>query len=200
MGSKASTTALRRFVNKRNDNLSGGGFYRALDFAIMLLAVFLLALAVRAVVFEPMRVRGSSMETTLLQDDFMVVEKLTYAFSRPRRGDILILYYPDNIEYTCVKRVIGLPGETVRIEEGQVFINGQRLAEPYLDQPVNSGHDGETKVEEGYVFVLGDNRIVSKDSSSVGVGPVRMERIVGKVAAVLHPFSRIRTFPRPGYF
>ena len=130
---KREIAALRRVANKRNENLEGGRFYRALDFVIMLLAVFIFALAIRAAVFEPVRVRGTSMLSTLLENDFMVVEKLSYSFSRPQRGDILILYFPDNMKYTCVKRVIGLPGETVYIENGKVFVNGQLLDEPYLD-------------------------------------------------------------------
>ncbi|MCL2696190.1 MAG: signal peptidase I [Clostridiales bacterium] len=196
---KKNKAALRRAVTRRNDGLPGGGRFRALDFIIMLLAVFVFALAVRVAVLEPVRVKGTSMLSTLHEGDFMVVEKLTYAFSKPRRGDILILYYPDNLEYTCVKRVIGLAGEEVQIEDGRVFINGVLLSEPYLDQPIDGRYDGTTTVEDGCVFVLGDNRRVSKDSSTPGIGAVRIERIVGKVAVVLYPLSHIRTFPRPIY-
>jgi len=166
----------------------------------MLLAVFVFALAVRVAVFEPVRVKGTSMLSTLREGDFMVVEKLSYSFSGPKRGDILILYYENNDEYTCVKRVIGLPDDHVRITNGSVFVNGQQLSEPYLDPNLSEPdgrHDGEWTIDAGCVFVLGDHRNVSLDSASVG--PIRIERIVGKVAVVLYPFSHIRTFPRPVY-
>jgi len=198
---KKEMAEFRRAVNQRNENIKGGGFYRALDFFIMLLAVFVLAIALRVAVFEPVRVKGPSMLSTLQDKDFMVVEKLSYAFSSPKRGDILILYYPEVIDHTCVKRVIGLPGDEVRIEGGKVFVNGNLLDEPYLDpnRTPDGRHDGVAIVKEGCVFVLGDNRNNSLDSSSLGVGSIGMERIVGKVAAVLYPFSQARLFPRPTY-
>ena len=184
-------------IQKRNEDLDGAGRWNRLDFLLWLLTVICVALCIRGVIVEPVRVKGRSMETTLLEKDYMLVEKLSYTVSDMRRGDVIICYFPQNDEYSCVKRIIGLPGETVRIENGIVYINGTALSEPYLTNPVNSFHDGEWVVEEDTVFVLGDNRRVSRDSSSVGCIP--MARVIGRVRCTLFPFGRSRTFPHIEY-
>ncbi|MCL2696189.1 MAG: signal peptidase I [Clostridiales bacterium] len=196
---KRTMAAFRRVLAKRNQKLKGGWQYRALDFCVLLLAVFVFALAARAVAIEPVQVEGKSMLSTLRDGEYLAVEKLTYAFSSPKRGEIIILYYPNNPSLSRVKRVIGLAGEEVQIEDGRVFINGVLLDEPYLDQPIDNRYDVTTTVEKGCVFVLGDNRPNSSDSSSPGIGAVPINRVVGKVVIRLYPLSQIRLFPRPKY-
>lgn len=197
--SREETKQLKKQLQKRNDSLEGGSFWRNLDFVIYLFSVLVFAFAIRTVIVEPMRVKGASMETTLHAGDYMAVDKLTYVFSDMRRGDIVICYYPQNDEYTCVKRVIGLEGDRVVIEEGIVYVNGHMLTEDYLTMPRNSYHDGEWTVAEGCIFVLGDNREVSRDSSNELVGSIPEERVIGRVRMVLLPFKDIRTFPGIDY-
>ena len=104
----------------------------------------------------------------------------------------VICYYPNNDEYTCVKRVIGLEGDTITIEGGIVSVNGVTLKEDYVTTGLTSKHDGTYEVEPGCVFVMGDNRLVSRDSTDGMVGSVPRERVIGRVRRVLLPFSRAK--------
>lgn len=183
-----------RYIDQRNDKIQGGFLWRQLDFFLGLVAVVLLALCLRAVVAEPADVRGSSMEDTLQEGDYMLMERISYIFTPMERGDVIICYYPGVFDHTCVKRIIGLPGEQVDIVNGQVYINGERLQEEYLTRAVSSNHDGSWTVEEGTVFVLGDNRLVSKDSSSPEVGCIPQEKVLGRVRCRIFPLSQRRTF------
>ena len=104
-----------------------------------------------------------SMESTIEVDDCILGFQLAYTFSNPQRGDIVIFPWPDNPEVTYVKRVIGLPGETVEIKDGAVYINGETIEEPYLKEAM-VGEYGPYVVPEGCYFMLGDNRNSSQDS------------------------------------
>lgn len=186
-------------IDQRNDKIEGGFFWRQLDFFSGLLAVVLLALCIRAVIGAPVDVRGSSMEDTLQEGDYMLMDRLAYVFSPMERGDVIICYYPGVFDHTCVKRIIGLPGEQVDIINGQVYINGELLQEDYLTREPRSNHDGSWIVEEGTVFVLGDNRQVSKDSSSPEVGCIPQEKVLGRVRCRIFPLSEMRSFDHWAY-
>ncbi len=124
------------------------------------------------------RVDGLSMEPNLEDNQRIIMEKITYRFHRPRRGDIVILRRPDgSYAHPLIKRVVGLPGETIEIRDGSVRINGAVLDEPYLDQPT-LGYVAPLVIPEDQVYVLGDNRASSNDSRSFG--PVPWEDILGK--------------------
>ena len=192
MLTKEDKKNMMRLVARRNEHLKGGRIWEVMEYCITLLLMFILAFSIRAAVFEPMRVKGSSMENTLLPGDYMAVEKLTYIFSPMRRGDVVICYYPNNDEYTCVKRIIGLPGDEVTISGGIVQVNGVTLREDYVTTGLTSKHDGTYQVEEGCVFVMGDNRLVSRDSTDGEVGSIPRERVIGRVRRVLLPFSRAK--------
>ena len=189
----------RKEIEKRNESLPGAKRWSRLDFLLWLLTVVCIALCIRAVIFEPVRVKGRSMENTLFGKDYMFVEKLSYLTGKMNRGDIIICYFPQNNEYSCVKRIIGLPGETVEIRHGAVYVNGIQLSEPYVTNEVNSAHDGIWTVEENTVFALGDNRRVSHDSSARDVGCIPMERVIGRVRCTLFPFNRAQTFKHVSY-
>lgn len=181
-------------IDQRNDKIQGGFIWRQLDFFSGLVAVVLLALCLRAVVGAPADVRGSSMEDTLQEGDYMYMDRLAYVFSPMERGDVIICYYPGVFDHTCVKRIIGLPGEQVDIINGKVYINGTLLQEDYLTRIPGSNHDGSWVVEEGTVFVLGDNRFVSKDSTHPDVGCVPQEKVLGRVRCRLLPLSDFKVF------
>lgn len=121
-------------------------------------------------------VRGSSMEPTLRNGQYLVVSKIGYRFSEPRRGDIVVFVSPNRAGENYIKRIVGLPGERVEIRDGAVWINGHRLDEPYL----NSGipYTGAWSLGLDEHFVLGDNRANSSDSHAWG--PLPRKNIIGK--------------------
>ena len=192
MMTKKEKKEIMRLVARRNEHLKGGRIWDVLEYLITLVLMMVLAFSIRAVIFEPMRVKGSSMENTLQPGDYMAVEKLSYIVSPMKRGDVVICYYPNNDEYTCVKRIIGLAGDTITIEGGVVSVNGVRLQEDYVTTGMTPKHDGTYEVEEGCIFVMGDNRLVSRDSTDGMVGNIPAERVIGRVRRVLLPFSRAK--------
>ncbi|MDU0938678.1 MAG: signal peptidase I [Clostridiales bacterium] len=150
-------------------------------FKIIISAV---AIAVVLVLFIIMnaKVPSGSMKDTINEGDRIVGLRLAYAFSSPKRGDIIIFKYPDNESTKYVKRVIGLPGDTVSFKDGDVYINGEKLNEPYL----KTQHSTYTSVEsytvpEGSYFMLGDNRENSKDSRFWNNTYVKKQKILAKV-------------------
>lgn len=129
------------------------------------------------------RVDGLSMKPTLQNGEYVLVSRLSYKTGAPQRGDIIVFSFPVDQRQDLIKRVIGLPGETISIRDGQVFINGRKLEEPYIAQsPVYSG---EWTVSEGQLFVLGDNRNDSKDSHQWGLLPD--ENVIGKALLIYWP-------------
>ncbi len=136
-------------------------------------------------------VSGSSMENTLSDGDQLIVDKITYRFRDPERFDIIVFpfYYEENIYY--IKRIIGLPGETVQITDGVIYINGEPLTESYGREVIkNPGVAAEpiTLGEDEY-FVLGDNRNQSSDSRDPSVGLIHRDEIVGKAWLRIWPLS-----------
>ena len=117
------------------------------------------------------------MEPNLHNNERLIIEKISYRFGEPQRGDIVVLRPPRRASVPLIKRVIGLPGDTVEIKSNQVYINGDPLMEDYLDQPT-LGTMLPRLVPEGHVLVLGDNRRASNDSRSFGMVPY--EDIIGR--------------------
>jgi len=130
------------------------------------------------------RVDGFSMLPTLQEGEFIFVSKLAYKFDEPERGDIIVFHYPpDPKRQDLIKRVIGLPGDVIKVEAGEVFVNGMQLNEPYIaEKPI---YYGEWIVPQGNLFVLGDNRNDSSDSHSWGLLPD--EQVVGKSVFIYWP-------------
>lgn len=131
------------------------------------------------------RIDGSSMEPNLHHDEFVIVSKVNYRIGEPERGDVVVFDFPRNITEEYIKRIIGLPGEMIKIENGQVYVNGEALLEPYLK--VEPHYEGEWRVQEDELFVLGDNRNNSSDSHNWGMVP--MENVVGEALLVYWPPS-----------
>ena len=160
---------------------TGSALRELLETLILTVVTYLL---VRTFLFETYRVVGQSMEQTLVQDQRLIVSKLSYRLHDPQRGDIIVFRDPQDSGRNLIKRIIGLPGEIVEISNGQVFINGQPLDEPYLGS--NSMRaEPQIAIPEGCYFVMGDNRNNSSDSRSWGV--LAADRIVGKAAFTYWP-------------
>lgn len=142
---------------------------------------------------QRMEVSGSSMETTLSDKDQLIVDKMTYRFRDPKRYDIVVFpyQYQDNTYY--IKRIIGLPGETVQILSGMVYIDGMRLDEHYGDEIMENPGIAEeplTLGEDEY-FVLGDNRNNSSDSRASDVGLIHRKDLIGRAWIRVWPLSQI---------
>lgn len=182
---------LRAKSADRFENMRGARFVRNVDFFLYICMVVLLALSVRLFVCEPIRVVGDSMDPTLIDGEHMLVEKVSYWFEQPARGQIIICYYPGYTE-SCVKRVVGLPGERVRVQNGAVYINDEALDESAYWTAALNGEMQERLVGEKEVFVMGDNRNFSRDSRREDVGNIPYAKIVGRVRAVIWPMERYR--------
>ncbi|MGQ9626477.1 MAG: signal peptidase I [Anaerolineae bacterium] len=150
-------------------------------------AIFI-ALLINLFLAQATRVYGQSMEPNLHPDQRLVVEKLSYLFHPPRRGDVVVLRLPQRGSELLIKRVIGLPGDTVEIKNGRVYIDGRPLEEPYLNQPT-PGEMAARVVPPLKVFVLGDNRSFSNDSRTFGMVP--FENIVGRAWFSYWPIDEI---------
>jgi len=129
------------------------------------------------------RVDGFSMRPTLENGEYVLVNKLAYKANLPRHGDIIVFHFPMDPNQDFIKRVIGRPGDEVKIEAGQVIVNGETLDEPYIAAAPR--YTGDWLVPDGYLFVLGDNRNDSSDSHSWGLVP--MENVIGKAILVYWP-------------
>lgn len=138
-------------------------------------------------------VDGSSMESTLHDEDVLAVNKICYALHDPERYDIIVFPYDDESYY--IKRIIGLPGETVEIVNGIIYINGSVLDESYGLEEMHEPNDNFSAVTLGAdeYFVLGDNRNLSKDSRSSDVGFIKKDTIIGKACYRLYPFDTMGT-------
>lgn len=137
------------------------------------------------------RVEGISMEPSLHEGEFVIVNRLAYRWQEPQRGDIVVFRYPLNPSRRFIKRIIGIPGDTVRVENGHVYINGVLLDEPYI--AADPRYSGEWILGEGEVFVLGDNRNNSSDSQNWG--PLPLDEIIGKAIFVYWPLNEAGVIP-----
>ncbi len=167
-----------------------GAWMRELVEAV--LPALVIVLVVNIFLAQATRVEGQSMEPSLYDDQRLIIEKVSYRLHGPRRGDIVVLRRPHRQSDPLIKRVLGLPGEVVEVHDGRVFINGEPLDEPYLNQTTR-GVMPSKLVPEGQVFVLGDNRGSSNDSRAFGM--VSFDDIIGRAWLRYWPLSNMTVFP-----
>lgn len=162
-------------------------------FGELMQTLFIAGLLFLAVNFVTARIRveGNSMEPSLHNGEFVVVNRLAYRTHPPERGDIVVFHFPLDHDRRFIKRVIGEPGDVVRIQDGRVQINGELLHEPYISSPPH--YQGEWSVGQDQVFVLGDNRNNSSDSQNWGMLP--MNEIIGKAVLVYWPPEDVGLIP-----
>lgn len=158
-----------------------------------LFIAILLAVVIRYFLFAPIVVDGLSMMPTLHDQDRMIVNKFSYTIGEPERFDIIVFHAPENKDY--IKRVIGLPGETIEYKDDTLYVNGKAYEEDYLDENKQEVIDGplteplKITVPEGELFVMGDNRRFSKDSRHIGT--IRMEKVLGKTSVIYWPLEDV---------
>ena len=186
-----------------------------LEWVLTIAVAVVMAFLIRAFVFEPVRVEGESMDTTLANGEIMFVTKFDYASNwlsfpwqdaaakekaarittggNPKRFDVVICRYPGRGDTNFVKRVVGLPGDTVELRNGWLYVNGERYEEPYIQDEYRGGMlntFGPFTVPEGCYFVMGDHRNNSNDSRSQGA--ISRDMIIGHVRSVVFPFGNAR--------
>jgi signal peptidase I len=141
-------------------------------------------------IYQPVRVEGTSMQPRLHNDDRLFINKFIYKFEKIHRGDVVVFHYPGDPSKSYIKRVIALPGDDLRITDGTVFLNGSRLAEPYVPERFEDGRSvAEEVIPNGDFWVMGDHRSVSSDSRDFG--PVPRGMIYGKASFVYWPTNGV---------
>ena len=167
------------------------------EVVIFIVLAVVIVLPIRLFVAQPFVVDGESMHPTFENADYLIVDELTYHFETPQRGDVIVFRYPGDPSIFYIKRIIGLPGETVHITKGTVMItktNGTQLTltEPYAVVD-DATYSGTTTLGAGQYFVMGDNRPESSDSRVWG--PLPAQNIIGRVYLRLLPANEIGILP-----
>lgn len=171
----------------------GAGFWRFLfDITETIVLSAVLFLGINAISAR-IRVDGFSMEPTLHNGEFVIVNKLAYRFGAPGHGDVIVFRYPRDPEQEYIKRIIGLPGDRVRVINGEVYVNDERIHEPYISAAPR--YQSEWTVPEESLFVLGDNRNNSSDSHNWG--PVPLNYVIGRALFVYWPPASWGTIGKP---
>lgn len=181
------------------------------DFLKVIIVALAIILPVRYFVFQPFIVSGSSMEPNFSDGQYLIIDEISYRFREPKRGEVIVLHYPNDPKQFFIKRVIGMPGERVQIDSGRVTIfnneypEGTKLDEMYLpnqgltfehSMSLVGGKKTLTLAEDEY-FMLGDNRLASSDSRDWG--PLKRDEVVGKVYIRALPLTKFNKFEIPAY-
>jgi signal peptidase I len=183
-----------------------GGTKKYLGFVWELLKIALIALVIvlpiRYFLFQPFIVKGESMSPNFENGDYLIVDEISYRFSNPQRGDVIVFNYPKDTTQRFIKRVIGVPGETVQVKDGNVYVtdNGGKifqLDEKYLPNNLKTYGDGTTTLKADEYFVMGDNREYSYDSRAWGVVPKK--DIIGKAFLRIFPLASLTQITAPSY-
>lgn len=161
-------------------------------------------LIIRNFLVQPFLVNGASMEPNFHNNDYLMIDEISYRFREPQRGEVVVFKYPGNESFYYIKRIIGLPGESVKIKDGKIIIfnenysNGLVIDEKYISPNFSAnGKDEEIKLADNEYFMMGDNRRSSFDSRNWG--PLKKDEIIGLVRLRLWPINNVMAFERPIY-
>ena len=168
----------------------------AIEWGVLIVAALVLAIVIKTFLFQAFYIPSESMVPTLKVGDRVLVNKLSYDLHDVHRGDIVVFKAPPaaqsgNID-DLVKRVVGLPGDTLEARDGHVYVNGKRLDESYLPDGTRTDNLPVTKVPAGHIFMMGDNRPESRDSRYFG--PIKESSIIGRVFVRIWPPGSIKIF------
>ena len=171
----------------------------ASDWLVSIIIAVALAFCIRTFLVEPYMVEGSSMYPTLVNHERLVVDKLSYFVTDPKKGEIVVFRFPKDQTRDFIKRVIAVGGDTVEMQQGKVFVNGKQLNETYIyhNDPKGKNISDYRKVvvPKDTIFVLGDNRNNSEDSRFADVGFVPLDLVKGKASLAFWPVDRWRMLP-----
>lgn len=191
---------LDHFSEEPEENLLGSWFKKfglmIFEIVKVVLISLLIIIPIRLWVVQPFYVDGPSMEPNFYDKEYLIIDEISYRFNEPMRGEVVVFKNPKNTRVYFIKRIIGLPGDTVEIKEGGVFVNDEKIVENYIEYKDSKDHPKVTVGDSEY-FVMGDNRMNSYDSRSIG--PIDQKYIIGRVWVRGWPLNRINTFNRPTY-
>lgn len=164
------------------------------EFTKTIIIALVIALVITTFI-KPTLVKGYSMYPTIQPNNYLIVNKIPYLAGEPQHGDIIVfkahIYTENGEEKDLIKRVIGVAGDTLEIKDGFVYRNGEKLTEGYLAEGISSGNMAPVKVQEGCIFVMGDNRPNSMDSRDPAIGQVSIADILGRADLRLFPFKEV---------
>jgi signal peptidase I len=170
----------------RPEPARGGARLWLRDLLVSVVASFLII----TFLYQPVKVEGTSMQPELMNHDRLFINKFVYHFEGISRGDVVVFHYPRDPAKSYIKRVIALPGDTLWIDEGRVYVNGKRIREPYVPAQYRDTRSlSETVIPPHEYFVMGDHRSISDDSRDFG--PVARKLIYGKAAFVYWPADNV---------
>jgi signal peptidase I len=141
-------------------------------------------------IFQIVIVSGESMVPTLQDNDKLILEKVSYRITSPKKNDIVVIRYPADISERIIKRVIAVAGDKVKINDNKLYINGKAIDEYYKNEDFMQDY-AEAEVPQDSIFILGDNRNFSKDSRSSDIGFVKLNLLEGKAVIRLYPFNKM---------
>jgi len=182
--------------------LLSAGLFMLEFLKIAILAGVTIAL-IRYYLFKPFYVSGASMEPNFHEKEYLIIDELSYRFRAPERGEVIVFRYPENPKEYFLKRIIGLPGESVKISGGKVYVfndahpEGVTVSEGYLPTDLKTEGEKTFSVGENQYFVMGDNRPNSFDSRRFG--PIDSSLIVGRAWFRGWPFTRVQIFSTPNF-
>lgn len=166
--------------------------YEIWDWAKSLLVAIVIVFIIHQYVFYLSTVKGSSMEPTLEDGEWLFVNKAIYYLDQPQRGDIVILKDPRfGKDQFLVKRIIGLPGDIIEIVDRRVYVNGERLDEPYTNVSIEDGDHDSVTIAENHYFVMGDNRHIDGSMDSRYFGSIPSDFIKGRAEFILWPVNKL---------
>jgi signal peptidase I len=191
-----------RTASRRRGGL--GCLVEVIETVVLTLVIFLI---IQNFVAQPFQVQGSSMERTFVESDYVLVDRLTHLWSPYARGQVVVFQPPETVTERTepfIKRVIGVGGDTVEVRDGQVFVNGVALDEPYLfhdaagvAEPTDASYQSRWVVPEGELFVMGDHRQASEDSRVFG--PILVSAVIGRGVVRYWPLSEFGIIATPSY-
>ena len=186
MSDKDLSKVIRNSLDGNENEKKRSALRELISWVLVIVLSVGVALFLNGFVIVNARVTSGSMENTIMTKDRVLGLRFSYWLSEPERGDIVIFKYPDDESQNYIKRIIGLPGDTVEIVEGLVYVNGELLEEPYLWETPR-GSFGPYEVPDDHYFMLGDNRNNSRDSRYWNNKYVSKEQILGKAYWIYYP-------------
>ncbi len=199
------TSRYERFENRLYEKFGpiGGGLIAFILEVVQIVVISAaIIIPVRYFLIQPFYVKGASMEPNFYEHEYLIIDEISYRFREPDRGEVVVFRYPHDPSQFFIKRVIGLPGETIEITDGNIIIyndeapNGQLIDEEYINHDRTEGKERMTLGAEEY-YLLGDNRDASLDSRSIGA--ITLDEIIGRTWVRGLPLSRMGTFQLPDY-
>jgi signal peptidase I len=191
--------------SENNEKQTSSGAKKAVAFVVEVLKIAVIAavivIPIRYYLFQPFFVRGESMDPNFANGDYLIIDEISYRLRAPERGEVIVFKYPFDTTQRFIKRVIGLPGETVEIKDGKITIYNGYSSFVLNESEYNIGNfDGGNvtiTLKGNEYFVMGDNRDFSFDSRRFG--PVSKDDIIGRVAVRAWPFDSLTAFMAPSY-